>query len=61
MLPRPWQDAARAAHADLYAEHPEGFVHLRVVDGQLDLSTLNRAPFGVAPLLELSGLTPLVE
>ncbi len=61
MLPRPWQDAARASHADLYSEHPAGFARLRISAGRLDLSTTNRAPFGVEPVFEVGGLTPLVE
>lgn len=61
MLPRGWQAAALASHADLYAEHPDGFAYLRIVDGKLDLSSINRAALGVAPLLELSGFAPLVE
>jgi hypothetical protein len=61
MLPRDWQDSARTSHPDLYSEHPRGFAHLRIAGGALDLTTLNRAPFGVGPLLELSGFAPLVE
>jgi hypothetical protein len=58
MLPPAWQELARATHPDLYSKHSLGFAHLRIVNGTLDLSTLNDAPFGVEPLLELSGLSP---
>ncbi len=61
MLPRAWQNGALASHADLYSEHPRGFAHIRIIGGQIDLSTINRAPFGVEPLLDLSGFAPLIE
>jgi hypothetical protein len=59
MLPAEWQDLARASHPGLYSKHPLGFTHLRITEGMLDLSSLNRAPYGVEPLLDLSGFTPL--
>lgn len=59
MLPADWQDLARASHPGLYSKHPLGFTHLHITDGMLDLSTLNRAPCGVEPLLDLSGFAPL--
>jgi hypothetical protein len=57
MLPPAWQELARTSHPDLYSKHPLGFAHLRIVNGTLDLSTLNGAPFGVGPLLDLSSFT----
>jgi hypothetical protein len=59
MFPPGWQELARASHAGLYARHPLGFTHVRIDDGRLDLSTLNKGPFGVEPLLDLSGFPPL--
>jgi hypothetical protein len=59
MLPREWQDLARAAHPSLYSEHPEGFTHLRITGGALDLSSVNDAPFGAAPQFDLSGFSRL--
>ena len=59
MLPAEWQDLARAFHLDLYSRHPAGFAHLRITDGALELSSVNAAPLGVTPLLELSRFAPL--
>jgi L-alanine-DL-glutamate epimerase-like enolase superfamily enzyme len=61
MLPRSWQDLARASHPDVYAQHPLGFAQVRITGGRIALSTINRAPFGVEPLLDPSGFAPLVE
>lgn len=52
--PEDWQATARAAHADLYVRHPQGFVRLDVRDGSVVLGTVNQAPFGVGPLLDPS-------
>lgn len=54
MLPADWQEAARAAHGDLYVRHPEGFVSLRIHEGGLRLDSVNEAPFGVEPSLDPS-------
>jgi L-alanine-DL-glutamate epimerase-like enolase superfamily enzyme len=59
MLPREWQRAALEMHRDLYDDHALGFVRLRIADGTLDLASTNAAPFGVGPLLDVSGLTRL--
>jgi len=59
MLPREWQELARAFHLDLYSRHPLGFAHLRITEGALDLSSVNGAPFGVTPVFELSGFARL--
>jgi hypothetical protein len=47
MLPADWQEGAVAAHEDLYDRSSHGFTRLRVVQGRLQLDSVNRAPFGV--------------
>ncbi|MEP6915527.1 MAG: hypothetical protein ABJC89_07765, partial [Acidobacteriota bacterium] len=52
MLPGDWQQAALSEHGDLYTQHAEGFASLRIEAGRLRLGSINRAPFGVAPLFD---------
>jgi hypothetical protein len=59
MLPPDWQRAALDMHGDLYADHPLGFTCLRIVNGRVDLSSTNAAPFGVAPVVDVSGFARL--
>ena len=59
MLPRDWQDGVLEAHSDFYARHEGGFAHLRIEDGRIDLGSLNTAPFGVGPQLDVTGFAPL--
>jgi hypothetical protein len=59
MLPAGWQDALLRDHSDFYAQHTAGFAHLRIVDGKLSLASVNRAPFGVQPQLDVTGFAPL--
>jgi hypothetical protein len=59
MLPAGWQDALLRDHSDFYAQHSAGFAHLRIVDGKLSLASVNRAPFGVQPQLDVTGFAPL--
>ena len=59
MLPAAWQDAVLRSHGDFYARHPAGFAHLRIEDGKLSLASVNRAPFGVEPSLDVTGFAPL--
>jgi len=59
MLPDAWQDALIRGHNDFYSRHPAGFAHLRIVDGKLSLESVNSAPFGVGPQLDLTGFAPL--
>ena len=54
MLPDAWQEAALSAHPDLYSPHPDGFACLRILDGRLQLGSINDAPFGIRPLFEPS-------
>lgn len=52
MWPAAWQETVRAAHPDLYARHPDGFVFVRLQAGQLAVDSVNAAPFGLQPLLD---------
>jgi len=56
MFPASWQEATLAAHGDLYRRHEEGFPCLRIEGGRIQLDSANRAPFGVAPLLDLDAV-----
>jgi hypothetical protein len=59
MFPRDWQDALLRTHHDLYALHSGGFAHLRIEGGTISLASLNRAPFGVEPELDVARFAPL--
>lgn len=61
MLPRDWQDGVLQAHEDLYAPHPAGFARVRIAGGRLSLDSVNRAPFGVAPVLDVTAFEPLAK
>jgi hypothetical protein len=54
LWPDDWQQAALAAHGDLYAAHREGFACLQIRAGRAALGSVNAAPFGVSPLLDPS-------
>ena len=54
MWPAPWQDAALAAHGDLYTRHREGFARLYICEGRVALGSVNNAPLGVTPLFDPS-------
>jgi len=58
MWPAAWQETVLAAHPDLYQRHVQGFVHLRITAGELELNSLNAAPFGLSPLLDPEHLPP---
>lgn len=59
MLPRSMQQALLQAHPDLYAQHPAaGTPALRILDGKVGLSTVLAAPFGIAFVVDPTGLTP---
>jgi hypothetical protein len=59
MFPAEWQDAVLSAHSDFYARHADGFAHLRINEGKLNLDSIDRAPFGVAPELDVTVFPPL--
>jgi len=54
LWPADWQDAALAAHGDLYARHRDGFACLHIREGRVALGSVNTAPFGVKPLFDPS-------
>jgi hypothetical protein len=54
LWPADWQDAALAAHGDLYRKHRDGFVCLQIRQGRVELSSVNAAPFGVVTLFDPS-------
>ena len=53
------EDAALAAHPDVYERHGDGRVRLRIVNGEIDLGTLLLSPFGFAGELSIDSLEPL--
>jgi hypothetical protein len=53
------QDAVLEKHAGLYQRHAEGFATLQIENGQLDLQTVNVAPFGCGITLDVSQFEPL--
>ena len=59
MLPADWQGALLREHPDFYSPHVAGFAHVRIVDGKLSLESVNRAPFGVGPELDVTRFAPL--
>lgn len=54
MYPDTLQKRVVADHGDLYRWHENGFAALEPVDGRLNLESINRAPFGLAELPDLS-------
>ncbi|MFV1994430.1 MAG: hypothetical protein ACC661_03245, partial [Verrucomicrobiales bacterium] len=54
MFPEAMQRALLEDHADLYRRHEHGFPTLDIRGGRLDIGSLLEAPFGLAPLLDLS-------
>jgi hypothetical protein len=59
MFPRDWQDAVLRTHDDFYALDAGEFARLRIENGRISLASLNRAPFGVEPQLDVSAFAPL--
>ena len=57
MFPESLQKRVVADHGDLYRWHEGGFAALAPEDGNLNLGSINRAPFGVAHLPDLSLLS----
>jgi L-alanine-DL-glutamate epimerase-like enolase superfamily enzyme len=54
--PKPIQDHILDHHGDLYHRHSDGYPTLLIENGRLNITTLNAAPFGPAPSLNLSNL-----
>ena len=53
-----WDTIAEKA---LYKKHEEGFPTLQIQNGNLDLTSVNQAPFGTTSLLNSEQFTPLKE
>jgi hypothetical protein len=60
MWPGEQQEIVLRAHPDLYRRCPEGFVAVNIERGALKLTSVNRSPFGLRPLLDpvQMGATP---
>ena len=58
-FPRSMQDAVVSAHGDLYTRHGTGFPTVRIEQGKIAIRSVVAAPFGLAPTLDFSGLTPV--
>lgn len=61
MLPPAWQESVLQTHGDVYERHESGFAHLRVDGGSVKLASVNRAPFGVIPSLDVTPFEPLAK
>jgi hypothetical protein len=59
MFPRDVQEQFQAAHGDLYHASLRGWPTLAIREGLLFLQSVNAAPFGVAPLVDVGQFTPL--
>jgi L-alanine-DL-glutamate epimerase-like enolase superfamily enzyme len=53
------QDAMLTTHAGLYQRHAQGFAHLHIENGTLNLQTVNAAPFGCGITLDVAQFEPL--
>jgi hypothetical protein len=54
--PSGWQEAALAAHPDLYTRDEAGFVRVQIKAGRMDIHSLNTAPFGLGAELSVENL-----
>jgi hypothetical protein len=57
--PEAVQADALAAHPDLYTRHETGFATLKITDGQIELGSVNRAPFGAGIRLDAAQFSDL--
>lgn len=58
MFPEAVQNSVLKAQGELYRKHPKGWPMLNIQDGELNVSSLHRAPFGVAFELDVEQFTP---
>jgi hypothetical protein len=58
-FPAPVQNQTLAAHGDLYQPSAAGWPTLRLDAGQIALSSVNAAPFGVGGVVDVSQFTPV--
>jgi hypothetical protein len=59
MFPAEVQRQVLQAHGDLYHPSRDGWPTLTVRDGRVQLASVNAAPLGVAPLVDVEQFTPL--
>src|SRR5207244_1781931 len=59
MFPKDLQRQILTAHPDLYHLSRDLWPTLTIEDGRLSLKSINAAPFGVAPLVNVEQFTPL--
>jgi hypothetical protein len=59
VYPEALQRDILAAHDGFYQRHADGFPVLRIENGQLDLTSVNAAPFGYATALSMEPYEPL--
>ncbi len=53
------QSAVSTAHDGLYERREDGLLTLRIVDGQINTSTVNQAPFGCGAIIDAAQFEPL--
>lgn len=58
-FPEPVQAEVLASHGDLYERATAGWPALRIQNGEVQLDSVNRAPFGVGFLLDVEQFVPL--
>jgi hypothetical protein len=51
--------SAITSHPDTYERCEDGHVRLRIVGGRVSITSLRQAPFGFAPILDISALDAL--
>lgn len=59
MYPEAVQKDVLAAHPGFYREHEAGFPTLSIQHGRIDITSLNRAPFGCGAVIDASQFEPL--
>jgi hypothetical protein len=53
------QNDVLAAHQGTYHRRPDGLVALHIAGGQLDVRSVNRAPFGCGAMIDATQFEPL--
>jgi hypothetical protein len=59
MFSRQVQERIQATHSDLYHPSGRGWPTVAIRNGVLLLQSINAAPFGVVPLLDVDQFSPL--
>jgi hypothetical protein len=58
---KPLQQKVLSHHSDLYREMDEGWITLQIEKGTVDLTSINRSPFGVGFEMPFDGIGSLAE